>query len=87
MNKEQVESLEQHLNLLIETSRQLGIMASNFQDQSQNEFNKKFTMLSNCLKNLDMMKDNFAEIKVPVSVFKYLSLYFHIFLFFTLSRF
>lgn len=70
MDKEAVESLEQHLDLLIETSRQLGITASNFQEQSQNELNKKFVTLSNCLRNLDMMKDNFAEVKVPVSVFK-----------------
>lgn len=70
MDKDAVESLEQHLDLLIETSRQLGIMASNFQEQSQNAFNQKFVTLSNCLRNLDMMKDNFSEIKVPVSVFK-----------------
>lgn len=70
MDKEAVESLEQHLDLLIETSRQLGIMASNFQEQSQNALNQKFVTLSNCLRNLDMMKDNFSEVKVPASVFK-----------------
>jgi hypothetical protein len=70
MDKDSVESLEQHLDLLIETSRQLGIMASNFQEQSQNALNQKFITLSNCLRNLDMMKDNFADVKVPQSVFK-----------------
>ena len=71
MDKEAVECLEQHIETLIETSRQLGIMASNFQEQSQNALHQKFVTLSNCLRNLDMMKDNFAEVKVPVSVFKY----------------
>lgn len=70
MDKESFEALEQHLELLIETSRQMGMMASNFQQQSQNAFNQKFTSLTKCLRNLDMMKDNFSEIRVPVSVFK-----------------
>ena len=70
MDKDTVESLEQHLDLVIETSRQIGIMASNFQQQSQNALNQKFANLVNCLRTLDMMKDNFSEVKVPVSVFK-----------------
>jgi hypothetical protein len=70
MDKDVVESLEQNLDLLIETSRQIGIMASNFQQESQNALNQKFVSLANCLKSLDVMKDNFNEIKVPVSVFE-----------------
>jgi hypothetical protein len=70
MNRDSVESLEQHLDVLIETSRQLGIMASNFQDQSQSALNQKFSILVNCLKDLDMMKDDFKNVDVPVSVFK-----------------
>lgn len=71
MDRESVECLEQHLDLLIETSRQLGIMASNFQDQSQNALNQKFSTLVTCLRDLDMMKDNFKNVEVPISVFKY----------------
>ena len=67
-----VESLEEHLDLLIETSRQIGIMASNFQQNSQTALNQKLGSLATCLRNLDAMKDNFAEIKVPVSVFNYI---------------
>lgn len=70
MDKECVETLEQHLDLLIDTSRQLGIMAADFQEQSQRSFNQKFIILGNCLRNLHEMKDNFTDVKVPVSVFK-----------------
>jgi mediator of RNA polymerase II transcription subunit 10 len=70
MNKDSVESLEQQLELIIETSRQIGIMASNFQPQSQNALNQKFNTLSNCLRDLDSIKDNFKDIQVPVSVFR-----------------
>lgn len=71
MDRESVESLEQHLDLLIETSRQLGIMASNFQQQSQSALNQKFATLVTCLRDLDMMKDNFKNVQVPISVFGY----------------
>lgn len=70
MDKDNVESLEQHLDLLIECSRQIGIMASNFQSQSQNALNQKLAQLVNTLRNLDALKDQFAEVKVPASVFK-----------------
>ncbi len=46
-------------------------MASNFNQQSQNVLNQKFVSVNNCLRNLDKIKDDFADIKVPVSVFKY----------------
>ncbi|CAF0741125.1 unnamed protein product [Brachionus calyciflorus] len=72
MDKESVEALEEHLDGLIETSRQLGIMAADFQQQSQSSFNQKFIALGNFLKNIDKMKDSFAEVKVPVSVFNYI---------------
>jgi mediator of RNA polymerase II transcription subunit 10 len=70
MDKDSFDALEEHLELLIEQSRQLGIMASNFQDQSQNALNSKFASLSSCLRNINMMKDSFSEVKVPVSVFR-----------------
>ena len=52
-------------------------MASNFQQQSQSGLNKHFTTLSICLSNLDKMKDNFAEVKVPANVFKYFYCFFN----------
>lgn len=70
MDQDAVKSLENHLNMLIETSRQIGITASNFQEPSQNALNKKLSELSKCLRNLDMMKDNFDKVNVPISVFK-----------------
>jgi prefoldin subunit 5 len=70
MDKETVEKLDQNLHLLIETSRQLGIMASDFQQGSQNALDKKIKTLGNCLKDLDSLKDEFKDIQVPISVFK-----------------
>ncbi len=46
-------------------------MASNFNQQSQNVLNQKFILLNNCLRNLDKIKDEFVDIKVPITVFKY----------------
>lgn len=63
------ESLEQHLDSLIETSRQLGIVTSEFREQDT--LNKKLKDLSILLRDLDLMKSNFDKVEVPVSVFKY----------------
>ena len=52
-------------------------MASNFNQQSQNVLNQKFVSLNNCLRNLDKIKDEFGEVKVPVSVFKYMKKIFN----------
>jgi len=49
-------------------------MASNFQQQSQNALNTKFSTLANSLRNLNYMKENFSEVKVPISVFKLVKL-------------
>ena len=68
--EESFEALEQHLQSLIETSRQLGIMASDFQQNSQSVLNQKFSILSGCLKDLDLLKGNFENVQVPISVFK-----------------
>lgn len=38
---EQLEELEQHLEMFIEKSRQLGIIASDFQPQGQTALNDK----------------------------------------------
>jgi len=38
---EKLEELEQHLEMFIEHSRQLGIIASDFQPQGQNVLNNK----------------------------------------------
>ena len=70
MERESVDALEKNLDQIIETSRQLGIMVSDFQPQSQNELNRKFTNLVGCLRDLDTMKDNFKNVQVPISVFK-----------------
>lgn len=69
MNKESIEALEQNLNLIIETSRHLGIMASNFHSQG---LNHKVGSLVSCLKDLDMIKEDFKDVKVPVDVLKYI---------------
>lgn len=72
MNKESLEALEQNLNLIIETSRHMGIMGSNFQEHSQAALNHKVTSLVKCLSDLDLIKEDFKEVNVPVDVLKYI---------------
>ena len=47
-----------------------GIMTSNFNQQSQSFLNQKFVSLTKCLRDLDKLKDNFNEVKIPTNVFK-----------------
>ena len=72
-DRESFESLEQHLDMLIETSRQLGIQASDFQANAQSALNQKFTSMVMCMRDIDLLKENFKNVQVPASVFKYVS--------------
>jgi mediator of RNA polymerase II transcription subunit 10 len=73
MEKDSLESLEQHLELMIETSRQIGIISSNFSEShSEQVLNQKLHTLNTCLRNMDRLKDEFSDIKVPVNVFEYI---------------
>jgi mediator of RNA polymerase II transcription subunit 10 len=67
---ESFETLEQKLELLVETSRQLGIMVSDIQPQTQSALNQKIQTLATCLKELDSSKDNFKDVLVPMQVFE-----------------
>ena len=64
------EALEHHLQDLIETTRQLGIMVTDFQPQTQKALNDKIQSIVTSLKSLDDLKDSFREIYVPTEVFE-----------------
>ena len=49
---ERLDDLEQHLEMFIESSRQLGIIASDFQPQGQNVLNGKMYV---CMTNGDVV--------------------------------
>jgi mediator of RNA polymerase II transcription subunit 10 len=64
--------LEKNLELVIETCRQLGIMVNNFQPSTQKTLNEKVQQIAQCLKDMDLLKDNFKEIYLPTDVFEYI---------------
>ena len=64
------ENLESNLEILIETSRTLGIMVTDFQPQNQKALNDKIQTLTMCLKELTNIKDNFNDVMVPTEVFE-----------------
>ncbi|XP_067932566.1 mediator of RNA polymerase II transcription subunit 10-like [Watersipora subatra] len=69
---EKLEELEQHLEMLIENSRQLGIIASDFQPQGQNVLNGKIHSLVQEMQEIDRLKNCVHDIQVPIGVFEYI---------------
>ncbi len=70
MEVESFDNLESYLESIIETSRQLGIMVSDYQPQTQNSLNSKIQTIASCLRELDMIKDKFKDVLVPTQVFE-----------------
>ncbi len=59
------EQLEQTLELFIENSRHLCVLASDFQANSQPVLNQKIHTLVSGLQELDSAKDQFKEVSIP----------------------
>ncbi|VDI78309.1 mediator of RNA polymerase II transcription subunit 10-like [Mytilus galloprovincialis] len=66
------EALEQQLELFIETTRQVGIIVSDVQPNSQAVLNKKLNEMITGLQEVDKMKSQMADISVPLEVFDYI---------------
>ncbi|KAF6018381.1 MED10 [Bugula neritina] len=69
---EKLEELEQHLEMFIEHSRQLGIIASDFQPQGQNVLNNKINSLVQEMQEIDGLRTCVQDIQVPIGVFDYI---------------
>uniref|UniRef100_A0A1I7ZF30 Mediator of RNA polymerase II transcription subunit 10 n=1 Tax=Steinernema glaseri TaxID=37863 RepID=A0A1I7ZF30_9BILA len=60
--------LERTLEQLQENVRQLGVIASCFQPQSQEPFNQRLHTLISGLQELDALRNHFADVKVPLAL-------------------
>ncbi|XP_028392077.1 mediator of RNA polymerase II transcription subunit 10-like [Dendronephthya gigantea] len=66
------EALEQSIEQFIETTRQIGIIVSDFQTGSQGVLNQKITSVVENLREIEKCKDDFQNVEVPMDVFSYI---------------
>lgn len=66
------ESLKQNLELFTENVRQLGIIVSAFQSQSQHVLNQKIHLMVSGLQEIDKLKAQLHDVQVPLEVFEYI---------------
>ena len=66
------EQLEDNLEQFIETVRQLGIIVSDFQPQSQAVFYQKINSLISNLKDIENCKTSLSDVYIPLEIFEYI---------------
>ena len=66
------EQLEDNLEQFIETVRQLGIIVSDFQPQSQTVLYQKINSLISNLKDIENCKTALSDVYIPLEVFEYI---------------
>lgn len=67
-----LENLETQLEMFIENVRQIHIIVSDFQPQSQNVLNQKLQALVHGLQEVDKLKTQVKDVHVPLEVFDYI---------------
>ncbi|KAI4471904.1 mediator of rna polymerase ii transcription subunit 10 [Holotrichia oblita] len=67
-----LENLETQLEMFIENVRQIHIIVSDFQPQSQNVLNQKLQSLVHGLQEVDKLKSQVQDVHVPLEVFDYI---------------
>jgi len=63
--------LEQILEQFQENARHMGVIASEFTARSQEPLNQKIHTMVHGLRQLDQMKDEFRDVKVPAELLDY----------------
>ncbi|EDO29867.1 predicted protein [Nematostella vectensis] len=64
--------LEQTIEQFVETTRQIGIIVSDFQPGSQGVLNQKINMMVDNLREIEKCKAHVADVEVPLEVFEYI---------------
>ncbi|MCP9262066.1 Mediator of RNA polymerase II transcription subunit 10 [Dirofilaria immitis] len=64
--------LEQTLENFQENARQMGVIASDFTTRSQEPLNQKIHILISGLHELDHLKNQFVDVKIPLELLDYL---------------
>ncbi|ENN78401.1 mediator of RNA polymerase II transcription subunit 10 [Dendroctonus ponderosae] len=67
-----LENLETQLEMFIENVRQMDIIVSDFQPQSQNVLNQKLQAMVHGLQEIDKLKTQVQDVHVPLEVFDYI---------------
>lgn len=68
-----MENLELEMEVFVEKVRQLGIIVTDFQQQTgQPVLNQNINQIVNSLKDIDKLKDNIKDIQLPIEVFEYI---------------
>jgi len=67
-----LEQLENHLETFIENVRQIGILVSDFQPQSQQVLNQKLQNMISNMQEIDKLRGPVQEVHVPLEVFSYI---------------
>nr|XP_037291492.1 mediator of RNA polymerase II transcription subunit 10-like [Rhipicephalus microplus] len=67
-----LEALESVLEMLIEDCRQLGIIVSDFQSESQTTLDQKINHIVTLMQEVDRFKPEVQDIQVPLEVFDYI---------------
>ena len=66
------ESLQQSIEEFIETSRQIGIMVSDFQPGCQDVLNTKVNSLIENMQDIEKLKVFLVDVEVPAEIFQYI---------------
>lgn len=66
------ELLQQNIEQFIETSRQIGIMVSDFQPGCQDVLNGKVNMLIQNMQEIEKSKESVKDVEVPPEIFQYI---------------
>ena len=66
------DELQQSIEEFIESSRQIGIMVSDFQPGCQDFLNSKINSLIENMQNIEKGKQLVADIEVPLEIFQYI---------------
>ncbi|XP_065065326.1 mediator of RNA polymerase II transcription subunit 10-like [Rhopilema esculentum] len=65
------ETLQQNIEQFIETTRQIGIMVSDFQPGSQDTLNDKINNMITDMQEIDRCKHLVQDVEVPLEIFQY----------------
>ena len=66
------EGLQSNIEEFIETSRQIGIMVSDFQPGCQEVLNTKLNSMIETMQEMEKAKSSVADVEVPAEIFQYI---------------
>eukprot|EP00794_Sanderia_malayensis_P018666 gene18666-20551_t len=69
--EDRFDNLQQNIELFIETTRQIGIMVSDFQPGSQDILNDKLNSLIIDMQKMEKCKSLVQDVEVPLEIFQY----------------